>query len=506
MHLALLLQMAAEGMPDRVAVGRRDGGITMAELAERAQRVGGYLAATRGERVALVDLNSEAVPIALFGAALAGKPFVPINYRLTDEQLRAILARTAPATVIVGEGMAERIGSIEGIELVSSQASCSLSRATRGAPTVDLSGGDPDDIAVLLYTSGTTGEPKAAVLRHRNLASYILSTVEFAGADEDEAAIVSVPPYHIAGISSVLSSTYAGRRVVYVEAFDPRTWVELVRSESVTHAMVVPTMLNRILDVLETDGKGLPSLRSLSYGGGPMPVPVIERAMRAAARRRLRQRLRPDRDVEHDRPARTRRPSRGVRQRRSRGAGPSRLGGPAACPPSRCRSATSTASPSAPASGARSGCGASRCRASTWAGPAATTTAGSAPATPATSTRPASCTSTAGSTTSSCGAARTSRPARSNRSWPSTRRSTSVAVVGIPDTEWGEKVVAAVVLVAGAEVTEDELRDHVRARLRSTKTPERIQIRQRAALQRDRQAAAPGAARRAHRQLRLSGT
>ena len=75
--------------------------------------------------------------------------------------------------------------------------------------------------------------------------------------------------------------------------------MRLVREESVTHAMVVPTMLNRILDVVEADGGGLPSMRSLAYGGGPMPRPVVERAMRAARRTRPRERLRPHRDVEH---------------------------------------------------------------------------------------------------------------------------------------------------------------------------------------------------------------
>ena len=67
----------------------------------------------------LADLNSEAIPLCLFGAALGGKPFVPVNYRLTDEQLRAIVARTAPSTVIVGEGIAQRLASIDGVELAT---------------------------------------------------------------------------------------------------------------------------------------------------------------------------------------------------------------------------------------------------------------------------------------------------------------------------------------------------------------------------------------------------
>jgi acyl-CoA synthetase (AMP-forming)/AMP-acid ligase II len=77
----------------------------------------------------------------------------------------------------------------------------------------------------------------------------------------------------------VLSSVYSGRRIEYLPQFSPEAWVEAARAEAITHAMVVPTMLGRILDVLDADGEGLPALRHLSYGGGRMPVAVIERAM-----------------------------------------------------------------------------------------------------------------------------------------------------------------------------------------------------------------------------------
>jgi acyl-CoA synthetase (AMP-forming)/AMP-acid ligase II len=283
MHLGMLLEMAVDGMAERVALGPRADGLTFAEFGARARRVGALLAAQEGERVGLVDLNSDAVPLTLFGAALAGKPYVPVNYRLTDAQLGAIVRRMAPATVIVGEGVAERIGPVEGITLLQRKELLDVAEDPN-APQADGTDGDPDDIAVLLFTSGTTGEPKAAVLRHRNLTAYILSSVEYAGSAEADASLVSVPPYHIAGVSAVLSNTYSGRRVLRMESFDPRGWVELARAEDVTHAMVVPTMLNRILDVVEADvatgGVGLPSLRSLSYGGGPMPAAVIERALR----------------------------------------------------------------------------------------------------------------------------------------------------------------------------------------------------------------------------------
>lgn len=108
-----------------------------------------------------------------------------------------------------------------------------------------------------------------------------MQTVEFASAGEDEAGLVSVPPYHIAGISALLSSVYAARRIVQLPAFEPALWVEAVTRYNVTSAMLVPTMLSRILDVLPSgDAPVLPSLRALACGGGRMPRPVILEALR----------------------------------------------------------------------------------------------------------------------------------------------------------------------------------------------------------------------------------
>src|SRR5690606_36356265 len=104
-------------------------------------------------------------------------------------------------------------------------------------------------------------------------------TVEFAAAGPEEAALVSVPPYHVAGLANLLSNLYAGRRVVYLPQFDAAGWVAAVRREAVTNAMVVPTMLARICDVLEADGAALPSLRALSYGGARTPATVLQRVM-----------------------------------------------------------------------------------------------------------------------------------------------------------------------------------------------------------------------------------
>ena len=273
----MLLEMAAEGCPERVALGRLADGLTYEQLLSRARTLGAELAARDVRHVGMVDTNSEAVPLLVYAASFAGLPFVPLNYRLADAQLEAAVERIAPAVVVAPPEQAARFAGVEGITVLAPG-----DLGTRPVEVDTTSGhavGDEEGIAILLFTSGTSGEPKGAVLRPSHLVSYVLSSVEFLGAGEDEAILVSVPPYHIAGISTVLTSVYGGRRMVQLPAFSPEAWVELARSERVTHAMVVPTMLGRILDVVEADGQGLPSLRHLSYGGGRMPSTVVARAL-----------------------------------------------------------------------------------------------------------------------------------------------------------------------------------------------------------------------------------
>ena len=276
MHTTLLLDMAADAAPDRLALGRRGEGLTFAELQRRARAGAVALDALGGETVAFIGLNGPTMPVAIFASGLLGKPFAPLNYRLSDADLGKLLARTAPSVAVVDDDMLGRLGASPGVVVMSRSA---FDAACLVASDVELPYVEPD-IGVLLFTSGTTGEPKAAILRHSNLTSYVISTVEFLGSDDDEAALVSVPPYHIAGISAVLTGVYGGRRIVHLEAFTPEAWVEEATAEQITHAMVVPTMLGRILDILEARGAGLPHLKALSYGGGRMPQPVIERALR----------------------------------------------------------------------------------------------------------------------------------------------------------------------------------------------------------------------------------
>ena len=249
----------------REAVVLGDTRLTFEELADMTRNVAGEIG--EGQRLAYFTENHPIMPAALFGAALAGTQFVPMNYRLSDEQIDSQMKRVTPARLIT-----DRPINIENIE-------CILPDDAAGKPYVgeapDIDGG----VAVELFTSGTTGEPKSAVLKHSNLMAYIFGTVEFMSAEEDEAALLSVPPYHIAGIAAVLSSTYAGRKMVQLPNFTAEKWIALAQKENVTNAFLVPTMVQRIVDHAG-DSLDLPRLKNVAYGGGKMPRQTIEAAMK----------------------------------------------------------------------------------------------------------------------------------------------------------------------------------------------------------------------------------
>jgi fatty-acyl-CoA synthase len=168
----------------------------------------------RAQAVAFMDVNSPAFPIALFGAAQAGRPFTALNYRLSDDNLRGLLDQLDAPVVVTGPDSEDRVRSL-GAERVVRRAEVIAGRAEAHEPP-----GDGSEMAVALFTSGTTGSPKQAGLRHHHLTSYVVSSVEFLGAAPDEATLVSVPPYHVAAVAAALTSAYAGRRVDYLPQFD----------------------------------------------------------------------------------------------------------------------------------------------------------------------------------------------------------------------------------------------------------------------------------------------
>jgi acyl-CoA synthetase (AMP-forming)/AMP-acid ligase II len=278
MNISLLLEMAAQAGFDRVALvcdGKR---WTYGELEAAARGACELIRASGASHVALLDESSEAAVIALFGAALAGVPYCPLNYRLADADLAALLERVAPALVIGDAARVERLSGGAG-HTVYPRSEFTLA-ALEAVADESAAYNDGQGIAIQLFTSGTTAAPKAAILAHSNLVSYILGTVEFASAEESEATLVSVPPYHIAGIAALASSIYAQRRIVLLPAFAPEDWLKLVDAEKVTNAFVVPTMLGRIIHALDKGVRAdISSLRAIAYGGGKMPLELIHHAL-----------------------------------------------------------------------------------------------------------------------------------------------------------------------------------------------------------------------------------
>jgi acyl-CoA synthetase (AMP-forming)/AMP-acid ligase II len=278
MNIALLLEMAAEAAPDRVGLvcdGKR---WTYGELLAAARGAFELIRRSEAEYVALLDESSEAAVIAVFGAALAGVPYCPLNYRLPDADLAALLGRIAPALVIGDEERVTRIAQDQGHSILAREEFALKVQET--TPGDDSEADAGEGVAIQLFTSGTTAAPKAAILRHSNLLGYILGTVEFAAADEADAALVVVPPYHIAGISALLSSIYAQRKIVMLPNFSPEGWLKLVAAEKITNAFVVPTMLGRIIEAMEKGPEtDTSSLRAIAYGGGKMPLEVIHKAL-----------------------------------------------------------------------------------------------------------------------------------------------------------------------------------------------------------------------------------
>jgi acyl-CoA synthetase (AMP-forming)/AMP-acid ligase II len=277
MSISLLLEMASSANPDRTAIVSGDQRLTAAELSSRADAGAGVIAASAARHVVYVGTGAAMLPLLLFSSARAAVPITPLNYRLSADGLRALIERLPDPLVVVDDQYLAMVGSA-GMQVIrSAEFVAALETAE---PVAEFA--DPDSVAVVLFTSGTTSAPKAVELTHNNLTSYVTGTVEFDSADPGDAALICVPPYHVAGVGAALSNLYAGRTMVYLSNFDACEWVRLVGEEGVTSATVVPTMLDRIVTVLEDLPGGapiLPTLRTLAYGGSKVALPLVRKAL-----------------------------------------------------------------------------------------------------------------------------------------------------------------------------------------------------------------------------------
>jgi acyl-CoA synthetase (AMP-forming)/AMP-acid ligase II len=270
--------MVESGFDDRVLLGDQKSRITGTEFGFLV-RLGATQVHNQYASVIYVGENHSLLPVALFAAAWAGVPFVPVNYRLEDRQLHSLIERYPNSLVLTDHLTSDRLAGFSPKVFDEWLDELSTIDLEEVGPTEPAE--DDDDVAVVLFTSGTTSEPKSALLRHRHLMAYLLGSVEFGSAESSEAVLVSVPPYHVAGVANMLSNLFSGRRLVYLQSFSAQEWLTRVDDEKITHAMVVPTMLSRIVEHLDGGVLSTSTLRTLSYGGAKVSERVIRQALQA---------------------------------------------------------------------------------------------------------------------------------------------------------------------------------------------------------------------------------
>jgi acyl-CoA synthetase (AMP-forming)/AMP-acid ligase II len=204
MSISLLLEMAASSNPDRTAVVSGDMRLTTSELSSLADGGAGVIAASDAQHAAYVGTGGVMLPLLLFSSARAGVAFTPLNYRLSEDGLRQLIDRL-PTPLVIADAEYRDVLTGAGKQVITSEEFVDATRTAEPAAEFP----DPDDVGVVLFTSGTTSRPKAVELTHNNLTSYVTGTVEFDSAEPSDAALICVPPYHIAGVGAALSNLYA---------------------------------------------------------------------------------------------------------------------------------------------------------------------------------------------------------------------------------------------------------------------------------------------------------
>lgn len=281
MNVWFLLEAAFTMHPSRLAVTQGKESISYEELALRARRRALWIREhADGRPVIYVGQNRLEFIEILFGCVAAGVPLVPVNFRVTSTEYEHFLS-VANARIVLAENRYHEVlrtaaGRVSG-DVVVHRLEYGL-----GGKTLDVDSVEPAGTAVALFTSGTTSAPKLVRLTNANLSSYVIETVPAGSAGAEEATVLAAPAYHIAAVANTLTSIFRARRLVLLPQFSALGWLEAAKAEGATHAMVVPTMLSRILDALDENPSRTPStLRVVAYGGAKAPEGLVRRALHA---------------------------------------------------------------------------------------------------------------------------------------------------------------------------------------------------------------------------------
>jgi len=265
--------------------------VTYGALEDRVNRLANALIGLglrKGGRVTILAENTYKYMEVYFGAAKAGLSVTPLNFRLSDKELTYIVNDCEATIFFVGDGLEERgqtlLKSLKGIEhFVSLDRKVKgvvyyeelLESASSADPLIEV---DESEMAILMYTGGTTGLPKGVMLSHRNLMTAHFGLALGNSFTRNDAVCFSLPMFHVS-LWPVLCHLMVGGKSVILRRPDLGEILQAIQAEKCTHLLLVPTVLTWLVDDPRTSQADLSSLRLITYAGSPMPTDVLRRCM-----------------------------------------------------------------------------------------------------------------------------------------------------------------------------------------------------------------------------------
>ena len=295
MQITQLLRAAARCAPGRTAtehLGRRQDWRT---FEARVARLAGALAGLglkAGDRVAVLALNGDRYLETLFACPWGGFVVVPINTRLAPGEIEFWLADSECSALLVDENFFAVVAALapnlphlkhlifmgEGAAPAGTQDYETLVATADPAPDAGASG---DDLAALFYTGGTTGRSKGVMLSHRNIVANALNTAPALGQGDDLVYLHAAPMFHVADNAVNFVVTAQGGSHLFMPRFEPGAFLKIVADKGVTATLIVPTMINMVVNHPEVETTNTSTLKRMLYGASPMPEAVIRRAFAA---------------------------------------------------------------------------------------------------------------------------------------------------------------------------------------------------------------------------------
>ncbi|MBN1547930.1 MAG: long-chain-fatty-acid--CoA ligase [Syntrophaceae bacterium] len=277
--------------PKKVALVFEGTRITYREMNDRVNRFANALidlGCKKGERLTILSENTYKYMEVYFAAAKAGMSVTPLNFRLSDSELVHIVNDSDSVIFIAGEGYKKKSLALRGrLDHIRTWISLDspadgylfyeelVKDASAAPPKVQV---DEDDMAILMYTGGTTGMPKGVMLSHRNILSSAHGLIIGHSFTRNDTGCFSIPIFHIS-LWAVLCILMVQGTVVIMRRPDLQQLLPTIQNEKCTHMVLVPTLLTWILDLPNLEEFDLSSLRIVTYAGSPMPVQVLRRCV-----------------------------------------------------------------------------------------------------------------------------------------------------------------------------------------------------------------------------------